>query len=541
MRWIRALLLIAIIILPLWPFLGTIQIGHANPRAARAEMLHPAQLGKVNFPTSCSSAAQPTMERAVALLHSFQYQQSEHTFTDAAQQDPHCAMAYWGKAMALYHQLWDFPDERDLREGREDLEQAGKTGGTTQREAEYISAAAAFYQDDPKLTHTARVQAYSTDMEKLYRDNPKDTDAAAFYALSLVALAEYGVQGPANRKKALAILDPLLITEPEHPGVAHYIIHASDTPELASQGLEAARMYAKIAPDSSHAIHMPSHIFTRLGLWQESIESNIAAIASAAKATELHLAEAHYQTHAMDFLDYAYLQSGQEAKARAVVNDLQTVPGAHHGAIENMRATFEARNAIELHHWKEAASLDVPEIPLRDQGMTYWAKAIGAARSGDLDNARQDVQKLIEANDAFDKHEKDMGDKVYPGEGVQQREAEAWLAYAEGKSGEAVKIMLLAAEREEAEHVDSLAMPAREMLGDLYLDLKKPSEALAAYRASLKMSPNRFDGLYGAARAAESDGNAPAAREYYSQLTKIAAPGADRSDLQEVKVNLAKK
>jgi tetratricopeptide (TPR) repeat protein len=206
-----------------------------------------------------------------------------------------------------------------------------------------------------------------------------------------------------------------------------------------------------------------------------------------------------------------------------------------------MRATFEARNAIELHHWKEAASLDVPEIPLRDQGMTYWAKAIGAARSGDLDSAKQDVQKLIEANDAFDKHENDMGDKVYPGEGVQQREAEAWLAYAEGKSGEAAKIMLLAAEREEAEHVDSLGMPAREMLGDLFLDLKKPSEALTAYQASLKMSPNRFDGLYGAARAAESAGNAKEAREYYSQLAKIAAPGADRSELQEVKVNLAKK
>jgi tetratricopeptide (TPR) repeat protein len=541
MRWIRALLLIAIIILPLWLFLGTIQIGHANPRAARAEMLHPAQLGKINFPTSCSSAAQPIMEKAVALLHSFQYQQSEHTFTDAAQQDPHCAMAYWGKAMALYHQLWDFPDERDLREAREDLEEAGKIGGATKREGDYISAAAAFYQDDSKLTHTARVQAYSTAMEKLYRDNPKDTDAAAFYALSLVALAEHGQQGSANRKKALAILDPLLVTEPEHPGVAHYIIHASDTPELASEGLEAARMYAKIAPDSSHAIHMPSHIFTRLGLWQESIDSNIAAIASAAKATEMHLAEAHYQTHAMDFLDYAYLQSGQEAKARSVVNDLQTVPGAHHGAIENMRATFEARNAIELHHWKEAASLDVPEIPLRDQGLTYWAKAIGAARSGDLENARQDVQKLIEANDALDKHEKDMGDRVYPGEGVEQREAESWLAYAEGKSDEAVKIMLLAVEREEAEHVDSLAMPAREMLGDLFLDLKKPSEALAAYQKSLRMSPNRFDGLYGAARAAESAGNAKEAREYYTQLAKIAAPGADRSELQEVKVNLAEK
>jgi tetratricopeptide (TPR) repeat protein len=540
MRWMRGLLLLAGVF-PLWLFLSAAQIGQSDSSVVRAELLHPAQLGKVNFPTSCSSAAQAAMEKAVALLHSFQYTQSEQTFANAAQEDPHCAMADWGKAMALYHQLWDFPDTKDLRNGREDLEEARRIGGTTEREAEYISAAAAFYQDKSDFTHTARAQSYSAAMEKLYRDNPKDTDAAAFYALSLVALAEYGDHDLENRKKALAVLDPLLVSEPEHPGVAHYIIHASDTPELASEGLVAARMYAKIAPDSSHAIHMPSHIFTRLGLWQESIDSNIAAEVSAKKATEMHMAEPHYQTHAMDFLDYAYLQSGQEARARAVVNDLGTVPGADREAIEDMRAILEARNAIELHHWKEAASLDVPNTPLRDQGMTYWAKAIGAARSSDVDGAKQDIQKLIEANDALDLHDKGMGNKVYPGEGVQQREAEAWLAYAKGKSGEAVKSMRLAAEREESEHEESLSIPAREMLGDLFLDLKQPSEALAAYQAALKISPKRFDALYGAARAAESAGNAYEAREYYTQLAKIAAPGADRPELQEVKVNLAEK
>ena len=249
MRWIRASLLIAGI-LPLCFILTSSQIGHADSPVVSAEALHPTQLGKVNFPTSCSSAAQPAMEKAVALLHSFQYTQSEQTFAKAAQEDPHCAMADWGKAMALYHQLWDFPRTKDLREGREDLEEATRIGGTTQRESEYISAAAAFYQDKSDSTHTARAQAYSAAMEKLYRDNPKDTDAAAFYALSLVALAEYGDHDLENRKKALTVLDPLLVSEPEHPGVAHYIIHASDTPELASEGLVAARMYAKIAPDS---------------------------------------------------------------------------------------------------------------------------------------------------------------------------------------------------------------------------------------------------------------------------------------------------
>jgi tetratricopeptide (TPR) repeat protein len=540
MRWIRASLLIAGI-LPLCFILTSSQIGHADSPVVSAEALHPTQLGKVNFPTSCSSAAQPAMEKAVALLHSFQYTQSEQTFAKAAQEDPHCAMADWGKAMALYHQLWDFPRTKDLREGREDLEEATRIGGTTQRESEYISAAAAFYQDKSDSTHTARAQAYSAAMEKLYRDNPKDTDAAAFYALSLVALAEYGDHDLENRKKALTVLDPLLVSEPEHPGVAHYIIHASDTPELASEGLVAARMYAKIAPDSSHAIHMPSHIFTRLGLWQESIDSNIAAEASARKATEMHMAEPHYQTHAMDFLDYAYLQSGQEARARAVVNDLGTVPGADRESIGDMQAIFEARNAIELHHWKEAASLDVPDIPLRDQGMTYWAKAIGAARSADVDGAKQDIQKLIEANGALDLHEKGMGNKVSPGEGVEQREAEAWLAYAEGKSAEAVKSLRLAAEREESEHVESLTVPAREMLGDLFLELKQPSEALAEYQGALKISPKRFDSLYGAARAAEAAGNAQEARDYFTQLSKIAAPDADRPELQEAKVSLAQK
>jgi tetratricopeptide (TPR) repeat protein len=255
----------------------------------------------------------------------------------------------------------------------------------------------------------------------------------------------------------------------------------------------------------------------------------------------MHLSEAHYETHAMDFLDYAYLQSGQEAKAHAVVNDLKTVPGANHWTVGDMQATLEARNAIELHHWKEAASLEVPNIPLRDQGMSYWAKAIGAARSGDVDGAKQDIQKLIEANDAQDLHQKGMGDKVYPGEGVQQREAEAWLAYAEGRSAEAVKGMRLAAEREESEHVESLTIPAREMLGDLFLELKKPSEALTEYQAALKISPKRFDELYGAARAAESAGNSREARDYYAQLAKIAGPAADRPELQEAKVNLAEK
>ncbi len=291
---------------------GLLIISLALPSAAlRADTLSsakpPDQLGKVNFPTSCPAEVQPTIEKAVALLHSFQYKESEQTFAGAAGREPKCATAYWGKAMARFHQLWDFPDD--------------KTQG-------FISAAAALFQKKSKMTHADRTKAYSTVLERLYRQNPGDVEIGSFYALSLVSLADEDSDATANLKKAISVLDPLLQQHPDHPGVAHYMIHATDRPEFAAQGLEAARRYAAIAPDSAHAIHMPSHIFVRLGLWQDSVASNIAANASGAHAAEMHLAESHYQTHAMDFLSYSYLQSGQEAKAREVIEHTGHVVGA---------------------------------------------------------------------------------------------------------------------------------------------------------------------------------------------------------------------
>src|SRR5277367_1163231 len=404
---------------------------HARSRAAHS----PApQVGTVNFPNSCSPEVQPAIEKGLALLHSFQYQESGQAFTDAAQRDGQCAMAYWGKAMALYHQLWEFPSAATLVEGRKDIEQAQKAGAQTPREREYIAAAAAFYEDDPKLSHTDRTQAYSTAMQKLYSDNPQDVEAGAFYALSLVALAGDGVDDLANRRKAIAILNPLFAEQPNNPGVAHYLIHACDTPELASEGLPAARAYAKIAPDSAHATHMPSHIFRRLGYWQEMIDSNIAAIAAASEATKEHRGDASYQFHPMDFLDYAYLQSGQEAKARQLVEEAKLVPGAKPENIANHQAMFAAVNAVELHRWKEAASLDIPDERLIWQDATYWARAIGSARSGDLSGARAASQKLAEVMKAQEAHMREDGEKVTPGESVEEREVDAWIAYGEGKS-----------------------------------------------------------------------------------------------------------
>jgi len=496
----------------------------------------PDQLGKINFPTTCTSDVQPTIEKGLALLHSFQYKESEQTFTDAATRDPKCAMAHWGKAMALYHQLWDFPQEGTLKEGRKDVEQAQKMKSTSPREKGFIAAAAAFYQKKSKMSHTDRTKAYSAALEKFYAENPGDSEIGSFYALSLVSLAEEDVDSAANREKAIAILNPLLQKYPDHPGVAHYLIHAADRPELASQGLEAARRYAAIAPDSSHAIHMPSHIFVRLGLWQDSITSNIAANASAAHAAEMHTAESHYQTHAMDFLSYSYLQSGQETKAREVIEHTGHVVGASEEDKADNRANLAARTALELHRWREAADLPLPAIRKQWLDTTYWARAIGAARSGDIVGAEADVKELTQLVAEREKRSRKEGYSVSTEKASDLSEAEAWLAFAKGKSEDALAELRAAADRQDKNGGESVGIPAREMLADMLLELKRPADALAEYRASLKLSPNRFDSLYGAMRAAASI-NTPemhaAAEAFLSQFMTCCGFGGDRPEIKE--------
>jgi tetratricopeptide (TPR) repeat protein len=498
------------------------------------------QLGKVNFPTSCSADVQPTIEKAVALLHSFQYKESEQTFADASARDPKCPMAHWGTAMALYHQLWDFPDDKTLKEGHKDIEQARIMGAPTERERGYIAATAAFYQDNSKFSPLERRQAYSAALAQLHAQSPDDVDAAAFYALSLVALAEEGhARASTERKTAIAILEPLCQIAPNNPGPAHYLIHATDLPEFASLGLEAARNYAKIAPDSSHALHMPSHIFVRLGLWQESIASNLAAAASAAKATEEHRADPHYQFHALDFLDYSYLQGGEQSKAQELLEELKNVPGASAEDIIGHAGEFLARHALELHQWRQAATLPIPAKRRDSQEAVYKVRAIGAAHRGHAAAARVYLQKYIEARESQRQDTKQDGYGASLEKSVTQLEAEAWIAYAEGKFDEGLKTLRSAADREDADGVDSLAMPAREMLGDMLLELKRPAEALAEYKTSLKNSPNRFDGLFGAARAAQALGDAASAQSYFAKLAEACPPGADRPELAEAKTVLA--
>ena len=508
-------------------------------------------LGSVSFPISCAPAVQSTFNQGVALLHSFQYQEAEQTFTQVAQQDPTCAMAYWGKAMSLYHQLWEWPSADTLKQGLQDTIQAQKLRAQTDRERMYIVSAGVFFQDNANLSRASRVKAYSDWMNRIFTKYPDDVNAGAFYALSLITLQGKKADELANRKQAIDILDKLFAMAPNHPGVAHYLIHAADTPELASQGLVAARRYAKIAPDSSHALHMPSHIFVRLGLWQEAIQSNLAAEGAAAKATQAGQADASYQFHAMDFLDYAYLQSGQAAKARGLVDELKGVAGASAEDVADNQANFAARNVLELHQWKEATSLRVPELATQTQD-TFWVGAIGAARSGDVASAQDDIKKLRAARVAEESgpwsEQTPMDAKslagqfpVAPSWTLHEAEAVAWLNYAQGKGAEAVKAMRAAVAQEATEGVDSLAMPAREMLGDMLMEMKKPREALVEYKAALEESPNRFDSLYGAAQAAQLSGNAKVARQYYAKLVAVCSAGADRPELEQARTELAKK
>ena len=525
-----------------WPALCFAQ----TPNDAAAAQAH---LGKVDFPTSCSEQARPTLdpqvqpmlERGVALLHSFQYQQARQTFDEAASRAPDCAMAHWGQAMSLYEQLWDLPDKKKLSEGYQEIKEAQKLRPPTPKEQAFIAAAAAYYQKNSKISYTDRAKAYSLALEEMHTQMPDDVEVGSFYALSLVALAEHDVESLENQKKAIAILRPLFEQYPDHPGVAHYLIHAADRPELAPEGLEAARRYAAIAPDSPHALHMPSHIFVRLGLWQDSIASNIASEASAARLAQEHKVESNYQTHARDFRNYSYLQSGQEARARDVIGHMDHVVGADKETKEEHRTFLEARTAIELHRWKEAAALQDPPLRKDQQDSTRWARAIGAARTGDLAGAESAVNALKESVAERESWARKEGYVVSKEKPSDLGEAEAWLAFAKGQTEDALKEMRQAAEHQEENGGEGVGIPAREMLADMLMELKRPSEALVEYRVVLKSAPNRFDGLLGAARAAQASGDASGAQRFYAKLTEVCAPGADRPELAEAKTFVARK
>jgi len=511
------------------------------------EDLTAAQLGTVTFPVSCAAGVQKPFERGVALLHSFWYEEAEKEFRQIALGDPRCAMAHWGVAMSLWHQLWDHPDAKVIERGLDESHEAETTDGpATPRERAYIAAISAFYSNSKKLDHAVRAKAYSDSMKKVHETYPDDHEAAVFYALSLLTSEPHDDETFANRKQAAAILEKLFAVEPDHPGVAHYLIHSYDKPQLAELGLPAARRYAQIAPAAPHALHMPSHIFARVGLWQDDINSNLASIAATRKTAAMHMGGEGHQFHAMDFLLYAYLQSGREADAAKLIDEVKAMPkmksmyGPDFDPETNALTKFPATYDLELRHWSDAAALQVVPGALRgDQPITYWARAIGAARSGDLAQAHKDLREIEAIRKEFVAEKKT---EYAEGVGEDYQEAEAWILHAEGEDDKAISMLRTLADKADKLGTEPEGIPAREQLADILLEAKHPQQALAEYQTDLKLNPNRFNGLYGAARAAEAAGKQTDANEYYALLLKICdGSNSTRPELSRARELVAQK
>src|ERR1044072_2010502 len=464
---------------------------------------HSENLGKVHFPVACTKV-QKQFNRAVALLHSFWYEEAEKAFLEITKEEPRCAMAYWGIAMSNYHPVWAPPTPAEFGRGRTAVEKALSIGGKNERENDLIAALEAFYKDSDNLDHRARSLAYEKAMERVHLRYPQDHEVAIFYALSLLGTALPTDKSYTNQKKAAEILNSVLPDEPEHPGIAHYIIHSFDYPQLASLALPAARAYAKIAPSSPHALHMPTHIFTRLGLWQESIQLNIAS----ADAAKRHVAKTHPgagsfdQLHAMDYQVYAYLQGAQDQAARRVLDEMALINKVD---VDNFAAAYAfaaapARYALERRRWNEAAALNVhpSSFPWKNypyaEAITYFARAIGAARNGDTPAARKEVEKLTLIQKALaDAKEIYWANQVE----IQRRAAAAWLAKSEARNEEALKLMRSAAELEDSTEkhpvTPGAVIPARELLADMLAELNQYELAIREYESSQRNSPNRFN------------------------------------------------
>jgi tetratricopeptide (TPR) repeat protein len=535
MRFAKRLLFVCVMLsLPTWA-------------SAHEEHQHPAgdseKLGTVNFPVSCNAEAQVQFQRAVALLHSFWWQEAAKAFTAVAQTDPNCAMSYWGSAMTLLQNPFTWPPAPQvLQEGWAVVEKAKAIEAKTQRERDYISAIAVFYKDLDTVDHRTRVLAYEKAMEQVYLRYPEDQEAAVFYALALDATALPTDKTYANQLKAAGILEKIFVEQPNHPGVAHYLIHSYDYQPIAHRGLTAARRYAQIAPSAPHALHMPSHIFTRQGLWQESIESNRASAA----ATKNH----YDKLHAMDYLAYAYLQGAQDLAAKHVFDDMSALGkvNSEHWITAYALAAIPARYTLERRRWTEAASLTLQpnEFPLsrfpQAEAVAVFARALGAARSGDAAAAKKDLARLQVLRDTLVAAK--QGYWAEQAE-IQSRVVAAWVARAEGKNEEAIQLMRAAVEREEATDKHPVSpgpiVPARELLGEMLLEVQEPLQALKEFEHSLRVEPNRFNGLFGAARSAQLAGNAEKARSYYAKLVSLSehSDGA-RPELTEARMFLAK-
>jgi tetratricopeptide (TPR) repeat protein len=503
------------------------------------------KVGTVSFPVSCSPGSQAQFEHGIAFLYSFEYQQAGNQFQDIEKKDPSCAMAYWGQAMSLYHQLWDRPSKADLQSGAELLAKARALNAPTARERDYIQALSVFYTDTDKLDHEKRADAYAKAMAGVYQRNPQDHEAGVFCALSLLASGPDSDPNLTNAKAAVAILNKLYDRQPDDPGIAHYIIHACDNPSMASLALPAARKYASIAPDSPHAVHMPSHIFARLGLWQDDIASNLAAIQAADKVATTHLYTLDHKMHSMDFLEYAYLQIGDDTNAKRQIDAVASIRETEVAAesmdyFELILVRVAATYALERRQWREALNLQPrAQDPPYVQSIAFWGRAIAAGHLQDSAAAQDAVKHFDELLEATRK-----GDKPYFADNMKDARdvVHAWAYYAAGNTAEAVRLLRSVADTQDKAGKGETALPVREMLADLLLEMQQPREALAEYEISLRTDPNRFNGLYGAAQAAEMTQQKEKAAGYYAQLLKNCdGIRSDRPELAQARTLLAAK
>jgi len=489
------------------------------------------KLGTVYFATSCNALAQKQFDRAVALLHSFQFSRAIDGFNSTLKSDSSCPMAYWGIALCKWSNPFaaGLKVASQLQEGKLAAEQGLSASAKTDREREYITAVSKLFADFEKTPQQTRMLAYRDAMADVAAHYPQDHEASIFYALALAASEEPTDKSYASRLKAGAILEGLFAQEPEHPGLAHYIIHTYDVPPLAAQALQAAKRYSAIAPDAPHALHMPSHTFTRVGYWQDSISSNVAAAAAARR--EGQVAE---ELHALDYQAYAYLQTAQDQAARRLLESLPEVvsrfnpkmlvsgaapPAAGYFAL----AAIPARFALERQDWKSAAALEVRETPFPyTEAMTYFARGLAAAHLGDLANARASCNALANIRERLAKSNETYWAQQTE---IQQRAVSAWTSLAEGHNDEALQEMKSAADLEDSTEKSAVTpgplAPSRELLGEMLLQLNKPSEALDQFDSTLKHEPNRFRALYGAVRAAKLKGDPEASQKYYRELQKV--------------------
>jgi len=506
----------------------------------------PEKLGTVRFETSCTTAVHAPFNRAVALLHSFEFRSAIEAFNAVAKTDPSCGIAYWGVALASWSNPFAAGQKNPalVKRGQDAIEQATRAGAKSERERAYIAAVAELFRDPEHRDQRTRVLAYRDAMAALATQHPEDMEASIFYALALAQSVPPTDKTYADLLKAGAILEPLFEKYPDHPGLAHYIIHNYDVPPLASHAVEAARRYAKIAPSAPHALHMPSHTFTRLGYWQESIETNIASAAAAkrdgATAEELH---------ASDYQVYAYLQTGQDAAAKRLLDSLPEIaarfdPDAVGSAAPGVAGVFAlaaipARWALERREWGEAAKLEPhPSRFPYTEATTWFARGLGASRVGDQAGARSALEALNQIRDRLTA----SGESYWAGQvDIEERATAAWLALAEGRRVDALAGMRAVAELEDGTEKNAITpgplVPARELLGEMLLQVQEPALALQEFAATLQKEPDRFRALAGAARAAVQAGDRETAAKYYARLLKTCerADSPGRPELAEAR------